>query len=268
MSHDLPQPIPTPAESAVAPADRVSSTRKSRHLSLLPGAAQRASSLTRGQVAARLGISVSTVRRYEGDKLHPTLDEHDVRWFDEKEVATLAATLANGDGIKRSASASSGARAPESRTAGEIAALAFERFEQRQSLSEIVIGLRVEPERVRALFEQWCLGLVEHQLRLERDPRMPRAHEIERARPERLEARLSALPAGEQTRISVARFREEFQHGEHEYLRLDELGGFQVAGPCTCNEISGRFGPGSYRITAYALNPRGLRWETLVEGLT
>src|SRR5687768_15984666 len=115
MSHELPQPIPTPAESAVAPADRVSSARKSRHLSLLPGAAQRSLSLTRCQVAARLGISVSTVRRYEGDKLHPTIDEQDVRWFEEKEVAALAATLANGDGIKRSASTStSAARAPES----------------------------------------------------------------------------------------------------------------------------------------------------------
>jgi hypothetical protein len=122
---------------------------------VLPGAAQQASSLTRGQVAARLGISVSTVRRYEGDKLHPTVDEHEVRWFDEKEVAALAATLANSTGAKRSASTSAAmARAPESRTAGEIAALVFERFEQRQSHAEIVIGLRLEPEIVAHLFEQ------------------------------------------------------------------------------------------------------------------
>ena len=233
---------------------------------MLPGAKRATTHLTRGQVAARLSISISTVRRYEGDKLHPTIDEHDVRWFDEKEVTALAATLANEAGPKRPNSANS-VRAPEPRTAGEIAALVFERFEQRQSLAEIVIGLRVEPEIVRSLFEQWCLGLVEHQLRLEREPRMARSHEIERARVGKLAARLAELPANEVTRISVARFREEFQHGEHEYLRVDELGGFNVSGACSVDEITRRFGPGAYRITAYGFEPPGLRWELLVDGL-
>ena len=48
--------------------------------------------------------------------------------------------------------------------------LVFERLEQRQSLAEIVIGVRVEPETVRALFEQWCLGLIEGQLQMTRQP--------------------------------------------------------------------------------------------------
>jgi hypothetical protein len=266
MSRDLPNQISAPRESGVTSVDHVSNTRRPRHLSVLPDAERATSRLTRGQVAARLSISISTVRRYEGDKLHPMIDEHDVRWFDANEVAALAATLANEAGPKRPENASS-ARAPEPRSAGEIAGLVFERFEQRQSLPEIVIGLRVEPETVRALFEQWCLGLVEHQLRMEREPRMPRSYEIERARVEKLGARLSELPDGVLTRISVARFREEFQHGEHEYLRIDELGGFYISGPCRIEDITRRFGPGSYRVTAYGFDPPGLRWELLVEGL-
>jgi hypothetical protein len=43
-------------------------------------------------------------------------------------------------------------RLAETRTRGDLAALVFECFEQRQSQAEIVIGLRVEPETVRELF--------------------------------------------------------------------------------------------------------------------
>lgn len=224
--------------------------------------------LTRGQVAARLGLSVSTVRRYEGDRLHPTVDEHDVRWFDEREVTALAARLANEGGPRRSARASApDGPAREPRTAGEIAAFVFERFEQRQSMAEIVIGLRVEPETVRALYEHWCLGLVEGQLRMDREPRMPRADEIERGNSDKLSKRLSTLPEGELTRISVARYRESYQHGEYDYPRVNELGGFHVSGPSSLEEITRRFGPGSYRVTAYGFDPPGLRWELLVEDL-
>lgn len=70
----------------------MSPAEKSRQISVVPATApQQPTRLTRGQVAARLNISVSTVRRYEGERLHPTVDEHDVRWFDEREVAALAA---------------------------------------------------------------------------------------------------------------------------------------------------------------------------------
>jgi DNA-binding transcriptional MerR regulator len=247
----------------------MSNKRAPRHLAVLSGTnAGSEVRLTRGQVAERLNISVSTVRRYEGDKLHPKVDEHDVRWFDEKEVTALAATIANAGGLKRSTSASATrVHVPESRTASEVAALVFERLEQRQSMAEIVVGLRVEPDVVRALYEQWCLGLVEGQLRLDREPRMPRANEIEHARTETLATRLAELPANELTRISVARFREEFQHGEYEYARVHELGGFHVSGPCSVEEITRRYGPGSYRVTAYGFEPSGLRWELLVDGL-
>jgi hypothetical protein len=196
------------------------------------------------------------------------VDEHDVRWFAENEVAALAATMANAAPAKQSGGARlSGTRAAEERSAGEIAALAFERFEQRQSLAEIVIGLRVEPDTVRALFEQWCLGLCEGQLRMAREPRLPRRGELSRANPETLAARLSDLPSGTITRISVGRSRGDFQHRDLEFIEIIERGGFHVSGPCGLDEITHRFGPGDYRVTAYGFEPTGLRWELLVNGL-
>jgi hypothetical protein len=218
-------------------------------------------------VAARLNISVSTVRRYEGDRLHPTIDENDVRWFDEKEVVAFAATLANQGFGKRSSGSKTFSATHETRTPGDIAAQVFERLEQRQSLAEIVTGLRIEPDAVRALFDQWCLGLTEGQLRMTREPRVPRRGEITRASAASLASRLNDLPDGEMTRISVGRSRGDFQHGELEFIEIIELGGFHVGGPCTVDEITRRFGAGDYRITAYGFEPPGLRWELLVSGL-
>jgi len=52
-----------------------------------------------------------------------------------------------------------GAAARRQANGGDIAAEVFERLEQRQSLAEIVIGVRVEPEVVRELHRQWQLQL-------------------------------------------------------------------------------------------------------------
>lgn len=57
---------------------RVSSPRGSQHLSVVPTDGSSTTSLTRAQVADRLGVSISTVRRYEGARLHPTVDDDDV----------------------------------------------------------------------------------------------------------------------------------------------------------------------------------------------
>ncbi len=237
---------------------------ESRHLSVVPTKdASKPGTLTRAQVAARLGVSVSTIRRYEGDRLHPRVDEDDVRWFDDKEVAALAASLANEPRVRRrNAEASPGTH--PSRSPGEIAAEVFERLEQRQSLAEIVIGVRVEPSVVRELFEQWSLGLVEAHLQREREPRMHRESEVVHTNEGELATRFARLPAGEPTRISVARYRGEFQHGDYLYPDVVELGGFLVAGRCTIDEIVSRFGPGAYRVTASALEPTRLRWECIV----
>ena len=86
-----------------------------------------------------------------------------------------------------------------------------------------------------------------------------------------LEKRLAALPDAEITRISIARSRGRYPAGEGEdladYAWLVELGGFQVSAPCTVDAIRLRYGPGSYRVTAYGFDPAGPRWGVLVEDL-
>ncbi|MFN0251492.1 MAG: hypothetical protein ACKV2T_31750 [Kofleriaceae bacterium] len=155
----------------------------------------------------------------------------------------------------------------EHRTRGEIAAQVFERFEQRQSLAEIVIGVRIDPETVRELHEQWCVGLIEAQLLRDREPRLPRASDTRRTTPKNLAERLAALPAGQLTRISVARYRDLYRHTDEEYHWVVELGGFHVSGPCTIDEITRRYGPGDYRVTSYGFDPPGVRWEIIVESI-
>ncbi len=246
----------------------VSPSQESRRLSVVTTKDPSATRLTRAQVAARLDVSISTVRRFEGSRLHPHVDRGDVRWFDPKEVAAIATELANEPRAERRRNATSAAaRATPQHSPGELAARVFERFEQRQSLAEIVIGVRVEPDTVRALFEQWCLGLTEGQLQMAREPRMARESEVSHVQAEGVAALLAELPDGQLTRISVGRFRGPFQHGDHEYADVIELGGFHVSGPCAVEEITRRFGSGDYRVTAYSFEPPGLRWEILVEGL-
>jgi hypothetical protein len=269
MSRDLPNQFVAGSESAVTSPDRVSSTRESRHLTVVPTAnGGNSARLTRGQVASRLDISVSTVRRYEGERLHPLIDDKGVRWFEEKEVAALAAQLINESGKRPTAKNEASARATEHRTAGEIAALVFERFEERQSLAEIVIGLRVEPDLVAQLFDQYSRGLTERQLR-KREPNVPLVEDIAQVHRSELDRRLGAIPPNETTRISISRWRGQYPAGEDraEYAWLIEVGGFYVSGPCTADEIVRRYGPGSYRVTAYGFVPSRLLWEVLVEGL-
>ncbi len=241
---------------------RVSTSTESRHLAVVPANGSSETPLTRAQVATRLGVSISTVRRFEGTRLHPDVDDDEVHWFDPKEVAALAVELTNEPRTARRRNATA-AVAP-ARSRDEIAALVFERLEQRQSLAEIVIGVRLEPETVRALFEQWSLGLTEGQLQMTREPRLPRTDEAVRVRRAELVSRLAELPCGQLTRISVGRYRGLYQHGEHEYAEIVELGGFHLSGPCGVEEITRRFGSGPFRITAYGFEPAGLRWELLL----
>jgi hypothetical protein len=109
--------------------------------------------------------------------------------------------------------------------------------------------------------------LTEGQLQMAREPRLPREHEAVHVRTDELVARLATLPSAQLTRISVGRFRGSFQHGEYAYAQVVELGGFQVSGPCAVDEITRRFGPGAFRISAYGFDPAGLRWEVLVDAL-
>ena len=104
--------------------------------------------LTRSQVAELLAISVATVRRLEGRELHPALDDRGRNLFDRDEVDRLA--------VKRSARRT--ARAQRRLDAGEIAARAFELFDQQVSLHDCVTRLRQTPEVLVALWKQWRRG--------------------------------------------------------------------------------------------------------------
>ena len=237
---------------------------KPSHLSVVTNANDTAAMLSRAQVAERIGASVATVRRYEGTLLHPHIDKDGTHRFDPKEVIALAASRAN-QALDRGAIRNE-KPVPEIRTRGEIAALVFERFEQRQSHAEIVIGLRIEPEVVGELFEQYCMGLTERML-TKREPRVPLQSDIELVQLPELAKRLAALPEAEVTRISIARWRGAFPAGveRSDYAWLVELGGFHASGPLKADDIVRRFGPGSYRVTAYGFAPAGIRWEVLVE---
>jgi hypothetical protein len=235
--------------------------------------AEAAKLLTRTETAKRLGVSTSTVRRFEGDKLHPIRGTDGVNRFDAKAVAELATSLLNDNGgtPPRKPRRNAAPAHEVKRTDGEIAAEVFERLEQRQSLAEIVIGVRVPPDLVRELHRQWQIGLIEGEL--ERDKPVLPAGEVltqqERHVSEReLHELLASLPTGP-TRLSIARdLGADFETGSGPTRHLVELGGFVVLGPATIKQIVDRYGGGAFRITAYGLEPRGLRWEVLVQVAT
>lgn len=248
---------------------------KPPRLSLLAGGkAAGGAPLSRVEVADRLGISVSTVRRYEGERLHPKRGADGVHRFEPAEVTALAAELANLPRMRRRIrNAGPGPLLPRfaPRSADEVAAQVFERFEQRHSMAEIVIAVRVDPERVEALYEQWCQGLIERQLRGGKAPHVQLDRDYDRCDPEELAARIAKLPQA-LTRISVGRYHGEYttttpEGDRAEYAWIRELGGFVVSGPFELSEITNRYGAGDYRITAYELEPPAFRWEVLVTDL-
>ena len=232
----------------------------------------RMAALTRDDVAKRLGVSISTVRRLEGTRLQPSIDDKSVRRFKASDVERLARELEAEHRSPRNAQQAV-VRAAEM-PKGELAALVFEKLEQRHSLSEIVIALRVPPEDVRELYHTWLVGLWAGELQ-QKEPALPARHTdqdvIRRVTPVQLAQLLAALPSKQSTRISIARMVGEFMipedtsgNGFVEYRNLCELGGFDASGPMSVADISARVGAGEYRVTAYGFEPRGLRWEVFV----
>jgi hypothetical protein len=102
--------------------------------------------LTRTQVAERLGVSVSAVRRMEGKTLHPVQDGSG-RWrFASKELGDASAAKPKRRSLKRS-------------DAGEMAARVFQALAEGRGLRYIVTRLRVDPAKVRELYSEWQLDL-------------------------------------------------------------------------------------------------------------
>src|SRR5437868_5505797 len=98
--------------------------------------------LTRAEVARRLGVSVTTLRRMEGTKLHPMRRSDGVHMFDATEVEAAVVTYRQ----VRSRSARTSTEAD-----GALAAQAFECFDQRVPVSDVVKRLQIAPERAAAL---------------------------------------------------------------------------------------------------------------------
>jgi hypothetical protein len=99
--------------------------------------------LTRGEVARRLGLSLSTVRRMEGVQLKPIVGERGVRYFEETEIQTVLVR------VRRT-------RVPDDERAdGTLAAAAFTRFRNGADVVAVVTELRVAPEKIESLFEHW-----------------------------------------------------------------------------------------------------------------
>jgi hypothetical protein len=95
----------------------------------------------RATAARLLATSRSAIVRMERrGVLHPTIDAQGQRWFSAIEVSQVAAA-------RRSRVASA--------DPNEIAARAFELFDQHVPLHEVVTELRIAPERVRRLRHDW-----------------------------------------------------------------------------------------------------------------
>lgn len=210
--------------------------------------------MTRAEVADLVGVSISTVRRWEGSQLQPVRDDRGRHLFHAEQVLALAKAMVKSSG--------SGQR-HDGISAGELAAECFERFAQRQSLHEIVTALRVEPRKVRRLYREWLTGLelgeVGSGIPSERDYYDP-------IREGALERRLAKLPEDEPVRISVAiGIPQEKLPTSGKHLEVfDELGGFEVTGPIDTSEIRNRFGSGQVRVSAYLLTERRMLWEVTV----
>jgi hypothetical protein len=100
--------------------------------------------LTRSDVARRLGVTITTIRRFEGTSLHPRVGPDGIRLFTPDEVEHLARSRA----VK-----------PAPEASGEVAAEAFRLFRLGYSLEEIVMRLKQPPATIHQLFDEWCRDL-------------------------------------------------------------------------------------------------------------
>ena len=99
--------------------------------------------LTRGQVARRLGTSLSTVRRMEGEQLKPIIGPRGVHYFEETEIQAVFVR------VRR-------ALMPDNERAdGTLAAAAFALFQRGDDVVAVVKELREAPEKIEALLRRW-----------------------------------------------------------------------------------------------------------------
>ena len=109
--------------------------------------------MTRRDVAHRLAVSVSSVRRMEGIDLHPLQDAQGTWRFDRDEIESLARKR-----LPRPVQQSKD-------VLGQVASRVFAAFEAGCDLSEIVVDLHVHPTTVRELYSEWSISLGEGERR-------------------------------------------------------------------------------------------------------
>jgi DNA-binding transcriptional MerR regulator len=98
--------------------------------------------LRRSEVAALLGVHISTIRRMEGKRLSPVRNHDGVHYFDRREVEELAAE-----------------RGRETKPSGQLAARVYKLLREGKTIGEIVFDTELSPVEVRALFEQFSTPL-------------------------------------------------------------------------------------------------------------
>lgn len=99
----------------------------------------------RAEAARLLGVSVSTLRRREGADLKPIVDAHGVHMFEEAELRSVMVTVRRRQSIQAFGASS-----------GDVAADVFEMLDLGEHPVEIVKRLRIAPDVVAGLLEQWA----------------------------------------------------------------------------------------------------------------
>lgn len=102
--------------------------------------------LRRAEAARMLQVSVSTLRRMD-DRLEPFVDDQGVHHYDQRRIEAARATLKQTVTTK--------VHDPHG-IDGEIAASAFDIFEQGRGAVDAVRELRAHPDAIERLFKQWA----------------------------------------------------------------------------------------------------------------
>jgi hypothetical protein len=101
--------------------------------------------LKRSEAARLLGVSVSTLRRREGDLVQPVVDARGVHRFVESELRAVMVTVRHREAVERLGP-----------SGGDVAAEVFTLLDEGAHPTEIVKRLRLVPDVVVALHEQWA----------------------------------------------------------------------------------------------------------------
>ena len=98
--------------------------------------------MRRAEVAKRLGVSVSTVRRMEGKELQPVVGPRGVRYFSAAQVQTVTLSIEHEPVVDLADD-------------GDVAADVFTLFDDGQGPVAVVKELRLPPSTVEALHVHW-----------------------------------------------------------------------------------------------------------------